>query len=257
MSECLKLQAEAATAKTREDQASWKSSERARQASKSGPADEPLHAMKVPPHLTGICDMGVMQDIWEESIKFDISFDNPANASTAEEFEEKSATALRHINEKKSKALEGKLLAPAMNFSEFRRVGYRCQQKLATMFRFEGRMFRLKHNKCPRCHGVSLTEGFMPGQSVYCKGCRKNKDKFTCQNHAFPIWYNDEGMPQWHVPEVLKRLTIAEQMLIQRLSPYIPVLHIRNGVMGLKGHVCSFPQEIGEKFGLKLSVASN
>ena len=133
-----------------------------------------------------------------------------------------------------------------MNFSEFRRAGFRCQQKLAAMFRFEGRMFRIKHKQCARCHSVSLTEDFMPGESRFCKLCKKDKEKFTCENQAFAIWYTEEGAPQWHVPEVLSRLTIAEQMLIQRLSPYVPVLHIRNGVMGLKGHVCSFPQEIGK-----------
>ena len=183
---------------------------------------------------------------WEESIKYDVSFVNPSLASTPQEFMHQSEAARQVINCKKNLALEGKLLAPAMNFSEFRRAGFRCQQKLAAMFRFEGRMFRIKHKQCARCHSVSLTEDFMPGESRFCKLCKKDKDKFTCENQAFPIWYTEEGAPQWHVPEVLSRLTIAEQMLIQRLSPYVPVLHIRNGVMGLKGHVCSFPQEIGK-----------
>ena len=33
-------------------------------------------------------------------------------------------------------------------------------------------------------------------------------------------------------------------MLIQKISPFIPLHHIKNGTFGIKGHVCSFPQDI-------------
>jgi hypothetical protein len=35
-------------------------------------------------------------------------------------------------------------------------------------------------------------------------------------------------------------------MLIQRISPFVPLHHIKNGVMGLRGHVCAFEQDINE-----------
>ena len=44
----------------------------------------------------------------------------------------------------------------------------------------------------------------------------------------------------------LECLTIAEKLLIQRVSPLIPIHHIKNGTLGIKGHVCSFMQNIDE-----------
>jgi Helitron helicase-like domain at N-terminus len=39
-------------------------------------------------------------------------------------------------------------------------------------------------------------------------------------------------------------LTHAEKMLIQKVSPFIPLHHIKNGTFGLSGHVCAFEQDI-------------
>lgn len=33
-------------------------------------------------------------------------------------------------------------------------------------------------------------------------------------------------------------------MLIQLASPFIPLQHIKNGVLGIKGHTCVFPQDV-------------
>ena len=57
--------------------------------------------------------------------------------------------------------------------------------------------------------------------------------------------------PNFHVPPELKNLSLAEKMLIQRVSPFVPLQHIKNGVMGLKGHVCAFEQKI-EKLAMQL-----
>jgi len=37
-------------------------------------------------------------------------------------------------------------------------------------------------------------------------------------------------------PVELSSLTIAKKFLIQRVSPLIPVIHIKNGIMGSRGH---------------------
>jgi hypothetical protein len=63
------------------------------------------------------------------------------------------------------------------------------------------------------------------------------------ENKALPLWYKD-GYPQFHVPEELDCLTQAEKMLIQLASPFIPLQHIKNGVLGIKGHTCVFPQDV-------------
>jgi Helitron helicase-like domain at N-terminus len=65
------------------------------------------------------------------------------------------------------------------------------------------------------------------------------------ENQLLPIWYL-HGQPQFHVPGELSCLTLAEKMLIQLASPFIPLRHIKNGAFGLSGHVCCFEQDVGD-----------
>ena len=41
-------------------------------------------------------------------------------------------------------------------------------------------------------------------------------------------------------------MRLAENMLLQLVSPFVPQQYINNGTFGIKGHVCCFPQDIGE-----------
>ena len=83
-------------------------------------------------------------------------------------------------------------------------------------------------------------------KSGYCGNCSKNNDKdFFLSKRLLPIWYKND-VPQFQMPEELKGLTHAEKMLIQRVSPMVPLHHIKNGVFGLSGHVCAFEQHIDE-----------
>ena len=59
-----------------------------------------------------------------------------------------------------------------------------------------------------------------------------------------PIWCDDNGVIQHHVPRKSSCLTIGEQLLIQRVSPHVPIAHMKNGTLGIKGHICSFSQDI-------------
>ena len=58
------------------------------------------------------------------------------------------------------------------------------------------------------------------------------------------MWRDEFGEVHFEIPEELMGLYEAEKLLIQMLSPYIPLVHIKNGTLGLKGHVCSFPQAL-------------
>ena len=61
------------------------------------------------------------------------------------------------------------------------------------------------------------------------------------------MWYENgdtKKEPNYHLPSELKNLSLSEKMLIQRISPFLALQHIKNGVMGLKGHVCAFEQNI-------------
>jgi hypothetical protein len=59
-----------------------------------------------------------------------------------------------------------------------------------------------------------------------------------------PYWTDDDGQKQFDVPIELSCLREGEKLLIQMVSPYVPFVHIKNGTLGLKGHVCSFPQNV-------------
>lgn len=48
----------------------------------------------------------------------------------------------------------------------------------------------------------------------------------------------------YSVPKELSELSIIEKMLIQRISPLVPVIHIKNGILGSRGHIVSFFQDI-------------
>ena len=50
----------------------------------------------------------------------------------------------------------------------------------------------------------------------------------------------------YHQPTELLELTEGEKLLIQQVSPYVPLQHLQNGSYGSKGHVCAFPQDVHE-----------
>jgi hypothetical protein len=67
---------------------------------------------------------------------------------------------------------------------------------------------------------------------------------YSHANKVLPTWTNDQGRVMFEIPVELSSLTIAEKLLIQRVSPLIPVIHIKNGIMGSRGHIVSFFQDI-------------
>ena len=83
-----------------------------------------------------------------------------------------------------------------------------------------------------------------------CGRCAPKKDPhFYLKKKALPIWIRKrDGAPVYTLPPELSGLTIAEKLLIQRASPFVPLSHIKNGVFGLCGHVCSFEQTVDELF---------
>lgn len=101
---------------------------------------------------------------------------------------------------------------------------------------------RLVHNHCICCRQVRLDMKL--NRKDVCQDCAKLKDvKHYEKIKLLPIWYSD-GIPQYHVPVELCSLTLAEKLLIQLASPFIPLRHIKKGVFGLSGHVCCFEQDV-------------
>ena len=61
-----------------------------------------------------------------------------------------------------------------------------------------------------------------------------------------PVWLDENNEAQYKIPDCLGCLSDCEKMLIQKLSTHVPAHHLKYGVIGVKGHVCAFPQEISE-----------
>jgi hypothetical protein len=81
----------------------------------------------------------------------------------------------------------------------------------------------------------------------FCQRCaRLTKDpEYFVNKQMLPVWRHN-GTVMYHVPIQLSCLRDAEKMLIQRISPFVPLHHIKNGVMGLRGHVCAFEQDVNK-----------
>ena len=118
------------------------------------------------------------------------------------------------------------------------------QQHINATIRFEEIMATVKHSYCVCCLMVSLTESFRKKLPI-CDKCAKINDiNHYVNKKELPIWFmqGDSPTPRFDVPMELYILTLAEKMLIQLVSPFVPLQHIKNGVMGLHGHVCAFEQ---------------
>ena len=105
----------------------------------------------------------------------------------------------------------------------------------------------LKHGRCDLCLSVSLNLTVVPMRGTglnCCKRCIAKKR--TTSPGWLPIWFNCEGVRQYHIPTELSDLSEGEKLLIQQISPYIPMQHLQKGSYGSKGHVCSFPQAVNE-----------
>ena len=102
-----------------------------------------------------------------------------------------------------------------------------------------------KHSHCKCCRRIRIKQDISKG---ICATCKKFKDPdYYLKNDALPVWYENgdrSNAPNFHLPAELKNLTLSEKMLIQRVSPFLALQHIKNGVMGLKGHVCAFEQDV-------------
>jgi hypothetical protein len=141
----------------------------------------------------------------------------------------------------------------AENFSQLSPVD---QLHYISSHEHELSMFQLSHKKCSKCMSVSIVKDYTQNRTasevpVYtCSECknRNNSDFFFKEgcNKLLPVWYDDNHTVHYEQPHELKILRLGEQLLIQRFSVFVPVIHIRNGIMGLKGHCCCFSQDVSE-----------
>ena len=113
---------------------------------------------------------------------------------------------------------------------------------------FENKTSSFQYTKCDACLCVRLNMKTIKGFDglLRCKGC--NQKKYTPNMFSHPVWFQDKKMknPQYDLPPELCNLSEGEKLLIQQVSPYVPLQHLQKGSFGCKGHVCSFPQDINQ-----------
>ena len=119
------------------------------------------------------------------------------------------------------------------------------QTKKKSIIKFEKRCLEIKQQRCDLCRSVSLR--LIISSTVHgniCGECKNNKVwQYENPDSRLPIWYNDEKIPQYTVPEELSCLREAEKLLISQVSVYIPLQHLSLGQLGAKGHVCCFEKD--------------
>ena len=101
---------------------------------------------------------------------------------------------------------------------------------------------KFKHSVCPTCYSVGLD--LKVGEVGRCNLCDKIDSKLFAESNCLPFWEDENGETRTDVPDELKDLTIAEKLLIQLISPLVPLKHIKKGTFGLSGHVCAFEQDV-------------
>jgi hypothetical protein len=110
---------------------------------------------------------------------------------------------------------------------------------------FESGCSQLEHQKCDICRIVSLQDIFVPHKNV-CRACavaNYSPDDFA---DTLPLWIDEEGVKQYAVPSVLSCLREGEKLLIQQISVYVPLHHLKYGQLGAQGHIVSFAQDISD-----------
>ena len=107
---------------------------------------------------------------------------------------------------------------------------------------FESHTKDLTYRYCSICKRAKLGMRMSKADTSICFQCFSRKK--TVNDFRHPIWIDQSGTKQFHVPTELTDLSEGEKLLIQQVSPYVPLQHLQNGSYGAKGHVCSFPQNV-------------
>lgn len=188
-------------------------------------------------------DSELVQKLWEESIENDVVIDDPYFATSNADYQRRVDAAKEAIGNAKKKSTSNY----SFERGPFRAAPYTEQKVLDALFRFEARMANASHSVCANCRECSLNIVTSVRASL-CTKCRdkKRRTAYNDENSMLPAWIDDEGDRHYEIPKELSELTIAEKLLIQRVSPLVPIVHIKNGTLGIKGHVCSFLQDVNE-----------
>ena len=109
--------------------------------------------------------------------------------------------------------------------------------------KFEFDMKNIRCLVCESCKEWCLVSKFK--ERYCCNTCRTENysEKYFVDENLQPIWLNDNKQIQWTVPSEFNDLSLQEELILQRNAPYVPVVHIYNGSLGIKGHCVVFEKE--------------
>ena len=142
----------------------------------------------------------------------------------------------QHSREKLSKQREENLFTPSINEEDIARE-------------FQSQTEQIQHKHCCICKSVCvfLTTEYLPNGQQVCKTCKKFANlNLTPEELHLPIWRDENNKVHYELPEELSSLRPGECLLIQQISVYIPLFHIKEGQTGIQGNVCAFFQAIDE-----------
>lgn len=118
-------------------------------------------------------------------------------------------------------------------------------EKRALFVKYEKRISSLIHKQCRVCRCVGLNMNTKDThEGKICHKCQRLQNVHEFITKALPTWTDQKGKVHYELPDQLKGLTTAEKALIQRISPLIPLHHIKQGCFGLQGHTCAFEQNV-------------
>ena len=94
----------------------------------------------------------------------------------------------------------------------------------SSILEFESFCRTICHQKCNICRHVGLFLDL--NKANICKFCIRKKADRIPDPYNLPVWYDSNGVIQYHLPEELQDLRIGEQLIIQRLSLYVPIQYL-------------------------------
>ena len=109
---------------------------------------------------------------------------------------------------------------------------------------FESKCQDISPFYCQCCQMIGIAIKPSHKNESLCTTCQANKAWNENKIKDLPIWFDKHGIVQYHLPKELQNLREGEKLLIQQVSAYVPLLHLKDGQIGSKGHVCSFVQDI-------------
>jgi len=204
-------------------------------------------------YLPTFYDSSYIHQLWKNTIVYSVDFDDPIYCYMKDDYTSMTQNLEKQIKSQKNKIISGQFFLLSINFEAFDKAPYKIQKELAAAYKHEVRMFQKVHHRCIKCQSVSTAKEYLnvrcEKKLYHCMQCRQlNTDMFWKKgcDMMLPVWFNEKDEVQFNIPEELKYLRLGEQLLIQRLSCFIPIVHIKNGLMGIHGHCISFRQDVAE-----------